>query len=175
MLLADDFAEQHGQRIVELVDDALLERNDGVVGDVNFLGADFGATFGDVAEADAEIVLEQARAIEGVERMHFEAGHANEKARTAEFFLFVMLAKDVANVLAEKAFDALAEFLDAVDVDLGNFPIGALLRLERGNLFVDGVIPGNVGDEILDARKRLHGHDRDGLIHRQRVHARFAG
>jgi hypothetical protein len=85
-----------------------------------------------------------------------------------------MLAKDVADVLAEKTFDALAEFLDAVDVNLRNFPVRVLLRPERGNFLVDGVIPGNVRDEIFDARKRLHRHDGDGLVHRQRVHARFA-
>ena len=85
--------------------------------------------------------------------MHFEAGDADEEAGAAEFFLFVMVAKDVADVLAEEAFDAFAEFLDAVDVDLGNFPIGVLVGAEGGDFFVDGVVPGNVRDEILDPRK----------------------
>jgi len=107
--------------------------------------------------------------------MHFEAGDADEEARPAKFLLFVMLANDVADVLAEKTFDALAEFLDAVDVHLRDFPVRVLARPEGGNLLVDGVIPGDVGDEILDAREGLHGHDRDGLIHGQRVDARFAG
>src|SRR5208282_2619715 len=107
MLLAEHFAEEHRQRVVELVDDALLERNDGVVRDVNFLGADFGAAFRDVAEADAEVVLEKRGAIEGVERMHFETGDTDEEARAAEFFLVVVLSEDVANILAEKTFDAL--------------------------------------------------------------------
>ena len=62
-LLAHDFAEEHGYGVVELVDDALFERDDGVVGDVNFFGADFGAAFGDVAEADAEVVFEKRGAI----------------------------------------------------------------------------------------------------------------
>jgi hypothetical protein len=173
-LLAEDFAEEHGQRIVELVDDTLLERDDGVVRDVNILGADFGAAFGDIAEADAEIVLEQRRAIEGVERMHFEAGDANEEARTAELFLFVVFAKDMADVLAKKTFDALPEFLDAIDVDLRNFPVGVRVRAEGGDFFVDSVVPGNVGDEVFDAREGFHGHDGDGLVHRQRVDARLA-
>ena len=142
---------------------------------MNIFRANLSATFRDVAEADSQIILEQASAIERIKRMKLEAGHTNKKARPAECFLFVMLANDVANVLAQKAFDAFAEFLDAVDVDLGNIPIGALLRLERWNFFIHGVIPGNVRDEIFNAREGLHGHDRDGLIHRQRVHACFAG
>src|ERR1700721_262523 len=100
MLPAHDFAEEHGQRIIELVDDALLQRNDGVVGDVNFFGTDFAAAFGDVAEANAEAILEQAGTIKAVNRMHLEAGDTDEEARTTESLLFVMLANDVADVLA---------------------------------------------------------------------------
>ena len=85
-----------------------------------------------------------------VERMHLKPRDAHEEARAAKIFLFVMFAKDVADILAQKAFDALAEFLDAVDVDLGNFPVRFWLRPEGGNFFVDGVVPGNVGDEIFD-------------------------
>jgi hypothetical protein len=175
MLLACDFAEEHGQRIIELVDDTLLEGDDGVVRDVNFFGTNFGTAFRDVAEAEAEVVLEQSGAIEAVNGMHLEAGDADKKARAAKFFLFVMLAKNVAYVLAEEAFDTLTEFLDAVDIELGDFPVRVGARLESGNLLVDGVIPGDVRDEILDSRKRLHRHDGDGLIHGQRVHAGFAG
>jgi len=60
MLSTAKFAEKHGNRVVEFVNDALLERNDGVVGDVNFFGADFRAAFGDVAVADAELVFSNA-------------------------------------------------------------------------------------------------------------------
>lgn len=142
---------------------------------MNVFGADFGAAFGDVAEADAEIVFEQGDAIEAVERMHFEAGNADEKARAAESFLGVVLADNVADVLAKEALDAFAEFLDAVDIELGDVPVGVGLGLEGGNFLVDLVIPGNVGDEILDARKRFHGHDGDGLILGEIVHAGLAG
>src|SRR5580698_1042510 len=107
--------------------------------------------------------------------MKLEPGHAYEKSRAAEFRFCVMLANDVANVLAKKTFDALAEFLDAVDVDLRDFPVRVLLRAEGRDFFVDGVIPGNVRDEVFDARKRLHRHYGDGLVHRERVDARFAG
>jgi hypothetical protein len=46
--------------------------------------------------------------------VHFEAGDADEKPRAGEYWLFMVLAEHVADVLAQKAFDALAEFLDAV-------------------------------------------------------------
>src|SRR5580704_7387983 len=100
--------------MVELVDDTLLQRNDGIVGNVNIFGADFGATLRDVAEADAEVVLEQAGAIERIQRMKLEAGDTDEKARTAEFGFGVVLTKDVADVLAKKTLDTFAEFLHAV-------------------------------------------------------------
>ena len=48
-ILAGKQAEQFGDRIVISVDDPFLERNDGVVGYMNMLGADLGAALGDVA------------------------------------------------------------------------------------------------------------------------------
>src|SRR5436309_12686139 len=44
---------QLAQRIIELIDDALFQRNDSVVGDRDTLRANFGATLGDVAVTDA--------------------------------------------------------------------------------------------------------------------------
>jgi hypothetical protein len=45
-------------RVVVLVDDALFEGDDRVVRDVDVDRADLGATLGDVAEADAVVILE---------------------------------------------------------------------------------------------------------------------
>ena len=47
-------------------------------------------------------------------------------------------------------------------------------RLEFLDLLLDAKIPGNVGRQIADARKRAHRLDGDGLVGRQRVHARHA-
>src|SRR5258708_2845880 len=110
-LPAADLPEQHGQRIVKLVHHALFERDDGVVRDSNLLGADFRATFGDVAKAQAELILEQAGAVAAVEGMHFEAGDSNEETWARELLLLVVFAKDVAHVLAEKAFNTLSKLL----------------------------------------------------------------
>src|SRR5690348_2747354 len=77
----------------------------------------------------------------------------------------------MANVLAKKALDALAELLHAVHIILVHLPIGAGARGERRDLLVHLIVPGNIGNQILQNRKRLHGEDGDGLIERQGVHA----
>ena len=63
----------------------------------------------------------------GVERVHFQRGGVNQEARADEFVVLVMVAQNVADVLAEEAFDALAEFLHAVHVFLLHAP-GAVRR-----------------------------------------------
>jgi hypothetical protein len=107
--------------------------------------------------------------------VHFEAGNSNKEARAAELFFLVVFAKHMTNVLTEKAFNTLAEFLHAIDVELRDFPVGAGARFESRDFPVDTVIPGNVGDKVFDAGKGLHGQDGDGLVLREFVHARFAG
>ena len=72
--------------------------------------------------ADAVRLLEFRQAVLGVERVHLQRGGVNEKARTDELIVLVMVAQDVADVLAEKTFDALAELLHAVDVRLLHAP-----------------------------------------------------
>ena len=66
--------------------------------------------------------------------MHFEAGDSNKKARAAELFFLVMIAQNVAYVLAKKTLDTLAELLNPVDVRLLDAPrfIGrdSLLEIE---------------------------------------------
>src|SRR5580658_2046758 len=104
------------QRVVEFVDHSLLERDDSVIGDRDALRADLGAAFGYVAIADALGVLQIAEAILGVERMHLQRGGIHEQPRADELLLQVMIADHMADVLAQEAFDTLAEFLDAIDV-----------------------------------------------------------
>jgi hypothetical protein len=85
-----------------------------------------------------------------------------------------MLAQNVADILAEKALDALAKFLYAVDISLVHLPLDAGPRLEGWDLLIDPEIPGDVSHQILDDRERFHRKDGDGLIKRKSVHARFA-
>src|SRR5882762_5251978 len=76
-LRAKDLPEP-AEGIVEVVDDAFLERDDGVVGDGDVLGTDLGAALGDVAIADAVRLFQLGDTVLGIERMHLERGGVNE-------------------------------------------------------------------------------------------------
>ena len=47
-------------------------------------------------------------------------------------------------------------------------------RLECRNFLVDLVVPGNVGNQVFNYRESFHWIHDDGLIQRQRIHARLA-
>src|SRR5712691_4234735 len=173
-LLTRQLSQKPPHRIVEVVNHALFQRNDRVVGDVNVFGTDFGAALGDVAEADSKFVLQQLTSIQAVEWVHFQTRDANKEAWAPELFLLIVIAQHVANVLAEEALDALAKLLHAIDLALIHLPVHVWLGCERRNLFVDAVIPGNVGDQILQHRKALHRLYRNRLIQRQSVQPSLA-
>src|SRR5207247_2098613 len=163
--------------VVELVDDAFLQRNDGVIGDVDRLGADLRAALGDVAEPDARLLLQVRATRFDVERVHLEARQADEEARTREAVLAVVVAQHVAHVLAEETLDALPEFLHPVDVHLLHAPraVGRRWRrLERRDAPIHAVVPRDVADEVLEHGERLHGRQRDRLAGGKMVHARHA-
>lgn len=63
--------EESRHRIIKLIDDAFLHRDNCVVGDADVFRANFRAALGDVAIADAVVVLQIRDAIFGIERMHF--------------------------------------------------------------------------------------------------------
>ncbi len=112
-------------------------------------------------------------AVLGIERVHLQRGGINQKARADKLVVLFVIAQHVANILAEKAFDAFAKFLHAVDVLLLHAP-GAVFgvgraRLEFLDAFFDLVIPGNIGHQIAHRRKGSHRLDRDRLVHRQSV------
>ena len=60
--------------------------------------------------------LQVGSAIGGVERVHLQRGRVDEEARADELVVLVVIAQDVAHVLAQEALDALAELLHAIDV-----------------------------------------------------------
>ena len=73
----------------------------------------------------------------GVERMHFERRGVDEESRPDELVVHVMIAQDVANILAQEALDALAKLLHAVDIFLRHAP-GAVGRIRLARLeFLD--------------------------------------
>jgi len=174
-LFAPYLPEQHCQRIVKLVHYALLKRDDSVVCNVNVLGTNLRAALRDIAIAQAKLILEQASAVEAIERMHLETGDSNEKTRAGELFLLVVLAKNVTNVLAKKAFDALAKLLDTVHIQLRDFPFHSLARFKGRDFAVDTIVPGNVGDKVFNEGEGPHRKDRNGLVLWEIIHTRFAG
>ena len=72
--------------------------------------------------------------IRGVERVHFQGGDVDQETRADELVVHVVVAQDVANVLAQEALDALAELLHAVDVGLAHAPgaVGSVGRCAAG-------------------------------------------
>src|ERR1700730_10015871 len=72
VLSAANLADKHEQRIVKLIHHPLLQRNDGIVGDVDIFRADLGAALRDVTEANAQFFLQQMRTGGAVERMHLK-------------------------------------------------------------------------------------------------------
>src|SRR5438477_4763296 len=111
--LAADTAQRPADRVVRARHDALLERDDAVIGDVDVLGAYVGAALRDVAIAETVLRTDELGPVVRVERVHLERREADEEARTREALLvLVVVADDVAHVLAEKALDAFVELLD---------------------------------------------------------------
>src|SRR5882762_9172162 len=163
---------------VEAVDHPLLERDDAVVGDVDVLGTHLGAALGDVAQAHARLLLHELRAVASVEWVHVEAGQLDEEARHGEALLqLLVVADDVAHVLAQEALDALVELLDAIDVLL-HHPVGAvgLRRLDAQRRHLPGlhVVVGDVGDEVADGRVAADRRHRDRLALLEEIHPRHA-
>src|SRR5688572_13959165 len=102
------FAEDPAERIVETVGNSLFQRDDGIVRYVNIFWTYFCAALRYVTHPNSGRTPYELGAVFRVERMHLEFGKANEKPRAVEARLVVgMIPDDVANVLAEKALDAL--------------------------------------------------------------------
>src|SRR5437879_3675612 len=115
--LAANASKRPADRVVGARDDALLERDDAVVGDMDVLGAHIGAAFRDVAVGEPVLRADELGAVVRVERVHLERREADEEARTREAVLVVLvIADDVTHVLAEEALDAFVELLYALDV-----------------------------------------------------------
>src|SRR5580692_8899119 len=112
-----DLRAEPDQRVEPPSGDALLHRDDRVVGDLDVLGADLGAALGDVAEAEAEVVLRDVAPVGLVGRVHLKLGDPHQEPRAGERVLVLRVVTDhVAGVLAQEALNALAELLRPVHV-----------------------------------------------------------
>jgi hypothetical protein len=169
-------APKPAKRIIKLVHHAFFQRNDSVIGNLNVFRTNFGAAFRDVAVTDPLSVSQVLQPIFGIERMHFQRGHVNQKTRPDEFVVHLMIAQHMANVLAEKTLDALPKFLNAIDVGLLHppRPIRRIrrARTERLDSTLHQKIPRDVCDQVFQDRERLHRFDRDRPIERQIAHPR---
>src|SRR5580704_16922518 len=136
---------------------------------------DLGAALGDVAEADAEFVLQHLCPGDAIKRMHLQRSGAYEEPRPTKLLFLVVVTQDVADILAKEALNAFAKLLHAIHVPLVHLPLDTRARLEWRNLLIDSEVPGDISHQILDHREGLHRKDGDGLIKRKSVHARLAG
>src|SRR5438067_12171125 len=153
-----DFARNPCDGIIHVAGGALLQWNDGVVRDLDVLGADFLAALGDVALADARLAVQQGGARARVQGVHLQGGDPDHVARPVVGGLVVVVAQDVADILAEEALDALAVLVDALRI-LGQHLVRdrlTRLRREPWDLLVDLIVPGDVGNQVLDQGKRPH-------------------
>ncbi len=85
-----------------------------------------------------------------------------------------MFTENVAHILAQETFNALAELLYPVHVLLVHLPLRTLAAFERWDFLVHLVVPGNISNQVLDHRKRLHRLNRDGLGRGKGIYAGFA-
>jgi len=166
--------EVAANRIVEVIHHAFFERYDGIVSDGDMLGTNISATLGDVTKTDTLRLLQFGHTILGVKRVHLQRGSVNEEARADEFLVLVMVTQNVADVLAEKTFDALAEFLHADSTSsccILQVPSSAsgARGFEFLYFFLNTVIPFEyVRRQIADSRKGPHRLDGDGLFYIER-------
>src|SRR5258708_31862778 len=94
------------QRVPELVDHPLLQRNDGVLCDRDELRTNLSATGGDIAVADVVLVFQVGDAVFRIERMHLKRGRVYQEPGADEFFVLLVFTQHMANVLAKEAPDA---------------------------------------------------------------------
>lgn len=115
-------AEQFFDRIVELVNNAFFERNNGVVRNRDMLWADLRATFGNVTIPDTIRILQFFESVLSVNWVHFQGSGVNEESRSDELVMKIVFSEDMADILAEEAFDAFPKLLDMIDVFLFHPP-----------------------------------------------------
>src|SRR5271167_2838763 len=97
--------------------------------------------------------------------MHFERRGMDEQARPDELVVLMVLAQNVAHILAEKTLDALAELLYPFDISLLHAPgsVGRVgsARLEFSDCQFGAEVPRDVCDQVTDDGEGVHGFEDD--------------
>src|SRR5258708_2433567 len=165
--------QQHG--IIKLVDHALLQGNDGVVRYMYVFRTTLRAALRDVAIADPHLVFQRLGPRGAVQGMHLQRRHTHKKARPAELLFLVVVAQNVADVLAQEALNTLAEFLYAVHIFLIHLPFDVGLGREGRDFFIDAIVPRDVGDQVFNDGERFHRVDGNRFVGGERIDAGLAG
>ena len=99
-------------------------------------GANIRTTFRDVAHADPAVFLDRPGSVKCVHRVHIEIGLSDHEPWTIVSCFIVFVAENMTHILAQKALDALPEFVETTDVFLHHRPWSGLVgrRRELGNL-----------------------------------------
>src|SRR5580700_4632977 len=92
---AAEYSKQFRQRVEETVYDALLQGNDGIIGDGNRLGTHLRAAFRDIAQPDSELRFQRLQPVGHIQRVHFERGGINQETRADKLIVHVMIAQNV--------------------------------------------------------------------------------
>jgi hypothetical protein len=108
--------EQLPQGIVKFIYHALLQGNNRVISNSDVFGTHFGAALRNIAIPDSARLLQFGQAIFGVQRVHLQRCSENKKARSDKFLVQMMISQNMADILAKEAFDALAKFLDPINI-----------------------------------------------------------
>jgi hypothetical protein len=141
---------------------------------MNVLWTHFTAALRYVAKTETEIILQQRGPRQTIKRVHFQPRNPNEETWPAKLFQFFVITQDMAYVLTEETLDTLAKLLHSINVSLIHFPFDTGTRRERRDLTVYPVVPGDIGDQILDNRKCLHRPHSNRFVQRQRIHTCLA-
>ena len=114
--------EQFFNRIVELVNDAFFEWDNGVVRNRDMFRTDLRTTFGDVTISNTIRILQFFQPVFSVNWVHFQGSGINEESRSDELVMEIVFSKDMTDILTEEALNALAKLLDVVNVFLFHPP-----------------------------------------------------
>ena len=108
--------------------------------------------------------------------MHVELSKTNEEARTCKsFFILLVIANNVAGILAEETFNALTELLTTLHIDLFHTVLAELKvswASKCGNFQRLLVIKRNVGDQVANDREGTEWSHCNSFFIRESIHTR---
>ncbi|MDX1401652.1 MAG: hypothetical protein R3245_07010, partial [Kiloniellales bacterium] len=163
-LLAADDPQQLRNRVVRTVHDPFLQRDDGVVGDRDGLGAHLGAALGDVAEADPLRLAQVVHPVLRVQRMHLQGCRVDQEPGPDEAIGHINRhGSHHTEAIVTEDENVASRFMSEVDAgivmvntstqfaDGGEFGMGAEIGISTGKLHARGP----VGAEQLTSYKYL--------------------